>query len=1006
MRRSTADHASAQRGERCEEREELPLVSIVIPVFNGANYLADAIDSALAQTWPRVEVIVVNDGSTDDGATERVALRYGERVRLVRKTNGGVASAVNAGIRAMRGTYLSWLSHDDIYVEDKIERQVTALRALGQPAMAFGDFVTTDASGTVLERHEVGDGHDPARPLWALFDIRVNGCATLIHRACLDAVGEFDIGLPSTQDYDMWFRLASRFPLIHVPGVAVRQRLHPGQGSHSPRHLDECRMLWLSMLDRMDDDAMVQHGGSLSGFALRLSATTAVRQFPVLRHRVTGLLRRCIDGRELAVVALTDSLQRVTALAERLAQLGLRATPLLALACPDSLLRGGRLFFAENVCEVLMMEASVADPSLAALRRIVDDARSELVWFAADDWLDDAFPIAALDVFERDDAVAACLPSERPGRDRGVATPTPLAGAVIRRRLLARAFRESTGSWTSLVHALNRLGTFQVVPLMPATSMVPVTADDAPGRGDRASLADDASLAGGRRIALLALLSALRRPLLAGVAWRLLRLVGSGRAERLLTHGCGLGQWVDSQWYGAIYPEVLEAGVNPVFHYLMFGHREGRDPSPRFASERYRSQHPEVARSGINPLLHYLAWGGRSGYQAYPSPLGLAVPAAPDGRPTVLVVLDQMAPRPRDLERSLRNLKAAVGASVRLLFLHGRLDSRLMLGVDPLGLRGRPFHAVQELDSLSVAVRAHRVDVALVLRYSGYGGRLRTVLNALDVPFDCLAIDDDLAGHHLEDETATASVAGAATPLEADRAWLVANARFLLACDMELAWRMRTGGVARDCEVMPLPEPRDIRGFRPWLRRIQPSERLRVALFGDIDTGSGMELLVAVLDLCKARELPLCFRVFGRLARALPEASTALLQAVDLESGSAASDAVFVYDPHIAWLPSPHWLPGAHAVVDAEALGLPIAAIDSGACMRERLRGRTLSWLLSPDQSAEDWLAFFEAFRSGAPIPATCDNMRNVDEHVARRARSIAHHWLNPLTAVPVEPES
>ncbi len=81
-----------------------PLVSIVIPVYNGSNYMREAIDSALAQSYERVEVIVVNDGSTDD--TEQIALSYGERIRYFRKENGGVSSALNLGIKGNEGGVL------------------------------------------------------------------------------------------------------------------------------------------------------------------------------------------------------------------------------------------------------------------------------------------------------------------------------------------------------------------------------------------------------------------------------------------------------------------------------------------------------------------------------------------------------------------------------------------------------------------------------------------------------------------------------------------------------------------------------------------------------------------------------------------------------------------------------------------------------------------------------------------------------------------------------------
>src|SRR5512140_3857263 len=117
-------HGDAGQSGTDGSMTEHPLVSVVIPVYNGANYLREAIDSALAQTYPHVEVIVVNDGSNDGGRTRAVATSFGSRVRYFEKENGGVASALNLGIREMRGAFFSWLSHDDVYYPEKIARQV------------------------------------------------------------------------------------------------------------------------------------------------------------------------------------------------------------------------------------------------------------------------------------------------------------------------------------------------------------------------------------------------------------------------------------------------------------------------------------------------------------------------------------------------------------------------------------------------------------------------------------------------------------------------------------------------------------------------------------------------------------------------------------------------------------------------------------------------------------------------------------------------------------------
>src|SRR6185312_14318520 len=116
------------------------LVSIIIPVYNGAQYLSEAIDSALAQSYQNIEVLVVNDGSTDAGATEAVAKSFGHSIRYFYKPNGHVASALNFGVGQMRGQYFSWLSHDDRYVPSKIEVQMHAISELGPNVAVYGDF--------------------------------------------------------------------------------------------------------------------------------------------------------------------------------------------------------------------------------------------------------------------------------------------------------------------------------------------------------------------------------------------------------------------------------------------------------------------------------------------------------------------------------------------------------------------------------------------------------------------------------------------------------------------------------------------------------------------------------------------------------------------------------------------------------------------------------------------------------------------------------------------------
>ena len=104
-----------------------PLVSIVIPVYNGSKYLGEAIDSALEQTYKNIEIVVINDGSKDNGKTRAVAKSYGDKIRYYEKENGGVSSALNYAIKMSKGQFISWVSHDDKILPEKIELQIEYL---------------------------------------------------------------------------------------------------------------------------------------------------------------------------------------------------------------------------------------------------------------------------------------------------------------------------------------------------------------------------------------------------------------------------------------------------------------------------------------------------------------------------------------------------------------------------------------------------------------------------------------------------------------------------------------------------------------------------------------------------------------------------------------------------------------------------------------------------------------------------------------------------------------
>ncbi|MDD4196407.1 MAG: glycosyltransferase [Syntrophorhabdaceae bacterium] len=214
-----------------------PKVSIIIPVYNGADYMREAIDSALAQTYPNCEVIVVNDGSNDDGKTDTIAREYGDKITYFTKPNGGVASALNVGIQKMKGEYFSWLSHDDVYHENKIELQMRHLQQYSEPIIMYSDFEMIDANSRPCGVTRLPEVPASQFIYYITVSAQVHGCTLLVPRVCFEKYGLFDETLKTTQDYDMWFRLAANYEVHHIHDVLVKSRSHAGQGSHSMKQI-------------------------------------------------------------------------------------------------------------------------------------------------------------------------------------------------------------------------------------------------------------------------------------------------------------------------------------------------------------------------------------------------------------------------------------------------------------------------------------------------------------------------------------------------------------------------------------------------------------------------------------------------------------------------------------------------------------------------------------------------------------------------------------------------
>lgn len=232
-----------------------PKVSIIIPVYNGSKYMREAIDSALEQSYPNVEVIVVNDGSNDKGSTEKIALSYGGKIRYFSKENGGVSTALNFGIEKMTGDYFSWLSHDDVYYPNKIEMQMKFLiKNHLTDTILYGGYQLIDQSSKMLTQIKPDRLYSEDKLNISLFPILrglINGCTLLIHRSHFEKSGLFDENLLLAQDYTLWFKMFRNAKVSFLPGIFVKTRIHSEQQStkKAERNLEECNSLWISLIN-------------------------------------------------------------------------------------------------------------------------------------------------------------------------------------------------------------------------------------------------------------------------------------------------------------------------------------------------------------------------------------------------------------------------------------------------------------------------------------------------------------------------------------------------------------------------------------------------------------------------------------------------------------------------------------------------------------------------------------------------------------------------------------
>ncbi len=209
-----------------------PLVSVILPSYNRADWLRAAIDSVLAQDYPAYQLIVVDDGSQDE--TPALLRSYGNRLSRLRQSNKGVSAARNAGIGRAQGELIAFLDSDDRWLPQKLAVQVAYMQA--HPELLFCQteeiWMRRGVRVNPKQKHQKQAGmiFEPSLRLCL-----ISPSAVMMRRDFFQKVGRFDESLPACEDYDLWLRACSRYPVGLVPEpLIVKQGGHADQLSAGP----------------------------------------------------------------------------------------------------------------------------------------------------------------------------------------------------------------------------------------------------------------------------------------------------------------------------------------------------------------------------------------------------------------------------------------------------------------------------------------------------------------------------------------------------------------------------------------------------------------------------------------------------------------------------------------------------------------------------------------------------------------------------------------------------
>jgi len=261
-------------------------VSIIIPIYNAEKYLDQCIISALDQTYKNIEVIAINDGSTDSSLS--ILKNYQDKIKIINKKNGGTASALNAGIKIMTGDWFKWLSADDVLKNIAVEKLLSEIEKLGNEShhcIFYSNYDLIDKNGEHIREYIESDYNslEPFKRNVILLDhFYGNGTTSIMHKSIFDKCGLFDETLGYKDDYEFWLRCCILFGynLHFVNENLAKYRIHESQLTKKRYDdaLEKIDHIRSTIITQLSPDLQTKYLTALKNYKKQKPLKTKIRQ--------------------------------------------------------------------------------------------------------------------------------------------------------------------------------------------------------------------------------------------------------------------------------------------------------------------------------------------------------------------------------------------------------------------------------------------------------------------------------------------------------------------------------------------------------------------------------------------------------------------------------------------------------------------------------------------------------------------------------------------------------